>query len=257
MEIKGARDVNPDANSSKKKQIPNNTQKNSKTSQDEYSDATKENVEYREVNDNFKFEGVTFEEQENGKVKCGVCQMEVSRLIVHMNKISGCRSQFDMEEFRKEYSNFRDRQRRKKYNAKQKKMDPEGFRDAVNKSIKKHEEKQKAKDPKIYRDNVNKRVKKHEEKQKAKDPEDFRNNLNKRVKKHEEKQKAKDPKDFRDNANKRKKKQEERQKAENPKIYRDNVNKRKKKQEERQKAENPKNYRDNVNKRVKKHEENQ
>ena len=156
--------MSPDANSSKKKQIPNNTQKNSKTSQDEYSDATKVNVEYREVNENFKFDGVTFEEQENGTVKCGVCQMEVSRLVVHMNKISGCRSKFDMEKFRKEYSNFRDRQRRKKYNAKQKMMDPEGFRDADNKRKKKYEEKKKAEDPESYRDNVNKRIKKHEDK---------------------------------------------------------------------------------------------
>ena len=85
-----------------------------------------------EGNECFKFAGVGFDIQDNGKIKCGVCQIEWPRLIVHLNKNVECKSKFNMEEFRKEYSNFRSRQRRTKYDSKRKLEDPKAFRDNVN-----------------------------------------------------------------------------------------------------------------------------
>ena len=40
----------------------------------------------------FKFEDILFEETKNGKVKCGICQVECGRLIVHMNDNDYCRA---------------------------------------------------------------------------------------------------------------------------------------------------------------------
>ena len=156
-----------------KNETPKNPQKR-KSSSDENSADNKKNVEDME---GFKFDGFCFKTNDDGKVKCGVCQMECSRLIVHMNKNVGCRLKFNMEKFRIEYSNFRNTQRQRKYDAKHKVEDPKGFRDNMNKRIKKYKEKKKAEDPKAFRDSMNKRIKKHEEKKKARDPVGFRANI--------------------------------------------------------------------------------
>ena len=131
-----------------------------------------------------------FKALDNGKVKCGLCQMEISRLIVHMNGSPGCTNDFDMGDFRTEYSNYRNKQRQKKIASKWQNLDPEGFRESVNKRKKQQEEKQKSENPKGFRDNANKRKRNQEEKQKAEDPKGFRERVNKRKKNQEEKQKA-------------------------------------------------------------------
>ena len=206
------------------------------TAKTDSSNANKKDNKKEQDSDSFEFRGVCFKALDDGKIKCGLCQMEISRLIVHMNGNPGCAKDFDMGDFRTEYSNYRNRQRQKKNSSKQQNLDPEGFRESVNKRKKKQEEKQKAENPKGFRDDVNKRKKNQEEKQKAEDPKGFRDSVNKRKKHQEEKQMAEDPMSFRDNLNKRVRKTEEKQKAEDPKGFRDNVNKRKKNQEEKQKA---------------------
>ena len=62
----------------------------------------------------FKFGGVDFKEIENEKIRCGICQAECGRLIVHMNKSTDCAKHFSMSDFKVEYSKYRHRKRVKK-----------------------------------------------------------------------------------------------------------------------------------------------
>ena len=58
---------------------------------------------------------ILFKDSGNGKMKCGVCQKEYNRLIVHMNGNDYCTAYFsNMEEFEIEYSKFRGKQSRKR-----------------------------------------------------------------------------------------------------------------------------------------------
>ena len=73
----------------------------------------KKNKVYEEY-ESFKFEGICFKELRNGNVICGICQVECIRLVVHMNESSLCSGIFSMDEFRSEYSKYRDRRSRRK-----------------------------------------------------------------------------------------------------------------------------------------------
>ena len=52
---------------------------------------------------------------EDGKMKCGVCKTECNRLIVHMNWNEYCTEYFsNMVEFKRKYSEFRDKMSRRR-----------------------------------------------------------------------------------------------------------------------------------------------
>ena len=56
------------------------------------------------------FEDIFFTISRNENIICGVCQVECSHLIVHMTGNEYCTQYFsDMEEFKKEYSKYRDK----------------------------------------------------------------------------------------------------------------------------------------------------
>ena len=57
-----------------------------------------------EDNESFKLGDVCFKDLDNGKVRCGICQDEFTRLIVHMNVSKECKTYFQMAEFKTEYS---------------------------------------------------------------------------------------------------------------------------------------------------------
>ena len=58
----------------------------------------------------FIFEDICFKETKTGKICCGVCEVECSRLIVHMNGNEYCTAYFsNMSEFKRKYSEFRDK----------------------------------------------------------------------------------------------------------------------------------------------------
>merc|ERR1711954_39387 len=69
----------------------------------------KKNKEYEE-SECFKFEGICFRELGNGNIICGICQLEVMRLVVHMNESSRCSDIFLMDQFKLEFSKFKHRQ---------------------------------------------------------------------------------------------------------------------------------------------------
>ena len=203
----------------------------------------------------FKFGGYDFKEIESNKISCGVCQVECTRLIVHMNGSIKCAEQFCMQDFRKEYSRYRHNKRVKKNEERQKAENPKGFRDNVNQRKKKQEKRQKERDPIGFKENLNKRVKYTEERKKEDDPQGFKENHNKRVKKNEERKKEEDPQGFKENHNKRVKKNEKRKKEDDPQGFKKNLNKRVKRVEETKKEADPQGFKENLNKRVKKVEE--
>ena len=57
----------------------------------------------------FEFGGVLFKELSNGRIKCGVCQTDCIRLVVHLNNNNRCSGKFDMSKLRTEYSKYRSR----------------------------------------------------------------------------------------------------------------------------------------------------
>ena len=63
----------------------------------------------------FKSGDVVFKELGAGRIRCGVCKIECSRLVSHLNKNEDCSRSFCMPEFKKEYSNYRNRLRVKKH----------------------------------------------------------------------------------------------------------------------------------------------
>ena len=146
--------------SHKQKQIENsqkNTQESCQTENKESSKTTEMNAKSIDEKQSFKFGGICFEELDNGKTRCGICQVECIRLIVHMNGKEECARNINMAEFKTEYSKYKHRQRMQKTRAQQKAKDLASFRDKVNAGIRKHEAKQKAEDPASFKDNVNAR----------------------------------------------------------------------------------------------------
>ena len=63
----------------------------------------------------FVFDRVLFQEIDNGSIRCGVCHNEHKRLVVHLNSSDRCNKNFDMAKFRTEYSNYKHRQRNRKF----------------------------------------------------------------------------------------------------------------------------------------------
>ena len=62
----------------------------------------------------FKFSGICFRELDNGNMICGICQVECTRLVFHMNESSMCSLNFSLDELRLEYSKYRSRQSQEK-----------------------------------------------------------------------------------------------------------------------------------------------
>ena len=111
----------------------------------------------KKENKGFNFASVCFEELNNGKIKCEICQTECIRLMSHLNGNMQCRQYLNMEKFKIEFTKYKARKRKQKQEAKQKDEDLEGFRKNHNSRVKKHEQKKKEEDPEVFRENTNKR----------------------------------------------------------------------------------------------------
>ena len=81
----------------------------------------------------FIYEGISFEELQQNKVRCGICKAECGRLIMHLNGNKKCANKFsNLDSLKIEYSKYRHRQRSKKTVAKKKAEDPKGYKEKVN-----------------------------------------------------------------------------------------------------------------------------
>ena len=147
----------------------------------------------------FEWGNIKFEEMENKKMRCGICQIECLRLISHINGSAKCRNRINMVELKNCYNKYNQRKRIKKSEQKKKENYPVGFREEVNKRIKKSEQKKKENDPDGFREEGKKRKKKQIEKQRAEDLDGFREKVNRNKKVYEQKQKADNQKRFRQN----------------------------------------------------------
>ena len=59
----------------------------------------------------FKYSDIYFKELPQNKVECGICQVDCSRLIVHLNASTDCAKQIsNMVDLKTEYSKYRHRQ---------------------------------------------------------------------------------------------------------------------------------------------------
>ena len=94
-----------DGQDPKKNTKPQVENKEAKTEGLEVSGGKYEN---KEDGAGFLFEDILFKVTENDKIKCGICQVECNRLIVHMNQNEYCTQYFsNMAEFKLEYSRYR------------------------------------------------------------------------------------------------------------------------------------------------------
>ena len=157
----------------------------------------------QEVKEGFNFANVCFIEVNNGKIKCGICQIECIRLMSHLNGSKKCSQYLNMEKLKTEFTNYKARQSRRRYEAKQKATNLESFKANANKRKRELEERQKAKDLESFKAKASKRQRDLKARQKAKDLESFTAKVNKKKKDQETKQKADDLRSFRENANKR------------------------------------------------------
>ena len=86
-----------------------------KTVEDKAPLTTKKNDEKITKKEAFIYENILFKETESDKIVCGVCEVECSKLIVHMNGNKYCTEYFsDMTDFKKKYSEYRDKRSRGK-----------------------------------------------------------------------------------------------------------------------------------------------
>ena len=153
---------------------------------------------------NFKFGGFDFEELENGRIRCGVCQVECIRLVLHINGSPKCAEKFEMQNFKTEYSRYRHNKRVKEHQAKKKAEDPTAFKLNLKKRVQESQARKKSEDPKAFKDNQNKNVKECESRKKAEDLKAFQDNHKKRNKESDARKKSEDPKAFKENARQRK-----------------------------------------------------
>ena len=106
---------------------PPKKQKIIKTTQKNDSDVTQKNPKRFEETEDFIFEDIRFMETENGKIRCGVCEVECEKLILHMNRNKYCTEYFsNMHMFKMKYSKFRHDRSRKKNDGNGRSEDPEG-----------------------------------------------------------------------------------------------------------------------------------
>ena len=86
-----------------------------KTVEDKAPLTTKKNDEKITKMEAFFYENILFKETESDKIVCGVCEVECTKLIVHMNGNKYCTEYFsDMTDFKKKYSEYRDKRSRGK-----------------------------------------------------------------------------------------------------------------------------------------------
>ena len=70
-------------------------------------DVLKNDKDNKEETECFRFEGICFRELYNGNTICGICQVECTKLVVHMNESTKCSEIFPMVKFKSEYSKYR------------------------------------------------------------------------------------------------------------------------------------------------------
>ena len=220
----------------------------------ERMDLNKEEKGSSQKHQMFKYEGISFQELETGKIVCGICQVECQRLICHLNKSAECNKSFNMENFKVEYVKYKARLRKNKQENKQKKENPERFKDDTNKRKAQHEARKKTEDLSKFKEDANKRKAQHEARKKAEDLKKFKEDAKKRLAEHEAKKKAEDLSKFKEDANKRKAQHEARKKTEDLKKFNDNAKKRLAQHEAKRKAEDLKKFNDEAKKRKAKHE---
>ena len=95
----------------------------------------------------FQWGNLVFLELTNGKIRCGVCQEECTRLIQHMSSSPECSNGIDMEEFKTRLKRFKDCQRKAKMKAKMSADEIERLREKNKFSKAKQEQKQKKRRP--------------------------------------------------------------------------------------------------------------
>ena len=137
----------------------------------------------------FKWGDVKFEEEENGKTKCGVCQAEFQKLISHLNVSPECNIGMNMEKFKIEFTKYRAKMRRRKYVKRQKQTDLDAYRENLRTYVRKTEQKKKTENLDHFRESKNLRVSKSKQKKRAEDLEMFRENLRTSVRNTEQKEK--------------------------------------------------------------------
>ena len=79
----------------------------------------------------FIWGNVKFEEIENDKIKCGLCQVECLRLISHMNGSPRCTKGINMTEFKISYTKYKAKCRVKKCKEKKRLEDPKSLKQRI------------------------------------------------------------------------------------------------------------------------------
>ena len=98
--------------------------------QNKVTDATKKNPKNLEEKEDFVFDNIRFKGTENGKIRCGICELECARLVVHLNGNKYCTEYLtDMAEFKRKYSEFRDKMSKRKNDKKRYLESQEGYKE--------------------------------------------------------------------------------------------------------------------------------
>ena len=204
----------------------------------------------------FEYEGVHFEELEQNKVRCGICMVQCSRLIVHMNRNKECTQRFsNMPDFKIEYSKYRNRKRKRENEARKKAEDVEAFNENGNKRKRAYEAKKKAEDPQGFCEKANKSKRVYDAKKKAEDLQGFNEKANKSKRAYDAKKKVEDPIGFNKRANERKRRYDAKKKAEDPEGFNEMVKKSKKEYEEKKRDEDLQGFNEKANKRKRAYDE--
>merc|ERR1712208_195829 len=96
-------------------------EKNKAAKEKEHARSVDEDVSFNLENFVYIKGDIRFEEDQDGKIRCGGCNKIYSRIIGHLKQNTDCKRNIDMEDLESEWKKFSAKRRSAKYYEKQKK----------------------------------------------------------------------------------------------------------------------------------------
>ena len=156
--------------------------------------------------------GVTFKEEEDGKITCGKCRQKSIRILTHLTHNTECSANLNISSLKISLHKFRLKQRHRKHNERAKEENKDTYKTNQRQRQKKCDAKAKEEDQETFKENQRKRQKKCDAKAKGEDQETFKKNQRQRQKKCDEKAKEEDQETYKTKHRQRHKKCKEKAK---------------------------------------------
>ena len=156
-------------------------------------DSKKVKVKFKFVSSN----GITFESEEDGKIKCGKCSLKFQRILSHLtNSCAGVVTTVELEKLKHESNKFNKSKKQKKWLDKVRFECQDKFNENKKEQQKRWEDKIKSEIPEKFKESKSTRQRKWKDKAKSEIPGKFEERQTTHQKKWEDKAKSETPEKF-------------------------------------------------------------